>query len=172
MGAATSVLFLPCEELTGAEWDALETHCRDPNFHCVRMDHGGAPTSEAFEIWKGWVVSVVRNLQTGNRLSAGTLKIVLLLGSKGSDFDRNRILELCEAIRRLVENLGGAGSETQKRMLIKYIDYNELRRNAFDPDKADALVQLADDLLALNAWTDAPYYFYRRATEGYLAFTD
>ena len=38
------------------------------------MDHG-APTSEAFEIWKGWVVSVVRNLQTGNRVSAGTLKI-------------------------------------------------------------------------------------------------
>ncbi|CAL1129204.1 unnamed protein product, partial [Cladocopium goreaui] len=56
-------------------------------------------------------------------------------------------------------------SQTQKHMLIKYIDYNELRRNDFDPDKADALLQLSDDLLALNAWTDAPYYFYRRATE-------
>lgn len=152
---------MPCEELPQAHWDALETYCRHPNFHCVRMDHG-APTSEAFEIWKGWVVSVVRNLQTGNRVSAGTLKIVLLLGSKGSDFDRNHILQLCEAIR----------SQTQKHMLIKYIDYNELRRNDFDPDKADALLQLSDDLLALNAWTDAPYYFYRRATEGYLAFTD
>ena len=32
---------------------------------------------------------------------------VLLLGSKGSDFDRNHILQLCEAIRKLVENLGG-----------------------------------------------------------------
>lgn len=35
-----------------------------------------------------------------------------------------------------------------------------------DRSQADALLQLSDDLLALNAWTDAPYYFYRRATEG------
>ena len=26
--------------------------------------------------------------------------------------------------------------QTQKHMLIKYIDFNELRRNDFDPDKA------------------------------------
>ena len=32
--------------------------------------------------------------------------------------------------------------------------------------KASGLEGLRDDLLALNAWTDAPYYFYKRATEG------
>ena len=29
--------------------------------------------------------------------------------------------------------------------------------------------QLSTDLLALNAWTDAPYYFYKRASEGVAA---
>ncbi|CAK9024422.1 unnamed protein product [Durusdinium trenchii] len=86
---------------------------------------------------------------------------VLVLGTNDSHFTRNEILELCEALRGV----------TQRKMLIKYLRFAQLQGNNFNPDEG-GVDELSADLLALNAWTDAPYYFYKRASQGFLAFSD
>ncbi|CAK9024064.1 unnamed protein product [Durusdinium trenchii] len=156
MGAEASVLFLPCEELT--DWHLLEGHCQScVQHHCVRLSFASLSRSELFQVWKGWATSVVRNLPS----SRGALKVVLVLGTNDSLFTRNEILELCEALRGV----------TQRKMLIKYLRFAQLQGNNFNPDEG-GVDELSADLLALNAWTDAPYYFYKRASQGFLAFSD
>mmetsp|Transcript_1580 Transcript_1580/g.3730 ORF Transcript_1580/g.3730 Transcript_1580/m.3730 type:complete len:166 (-) Transcript_1580:20-517(-) len=165
MGGTSSVVLVPCArnaELPNGWREELQAHCRNnPQDHCALPPEGDDPDPQS-EAFRGWIVSVVKNTQTSSALSEGTAKLVLLLGTGTACFDRMAVLQLCEAIRDV----------SRKRLLVKYVRYQELRRSIFNADEAQGLSEQADDLLAHNAWTDAPYYFFKRAENGFLAFRD
>eukprot|EP00164_Ancoracysta_twista_P002595 GFYU01003451.1.p1 GENE.GFYU01003451.1~~GFYU01003451.1.p1 ORF type:complete len:171 (-),score=16.26 GFYU01003451.1:266-778(-) len=170
MGAQESVIMLPCpasdEDIPGHWREQLQERCNNvENAYCVidTSTGEGSASQDVFEAWQGWVTSIVQNLQTGNIMFPGTIKLVLILGAnQRCRYDRMQTLALCEHIR----------ARTRRHMLIKHVTYQELMGNDFNADGCTGIQMKSDDLLAHNAWTDPPYYFYKRANQHYLAFTD